>query len=45
MYGCKDKSYCDESDGVEVVLKLDPNGPIVLEEGILDDFWDELGLI
>ena len=45
MYGCKDESYGDESDGVEVALKLDPNGPIVLEEGILDDFGDELGFI
>jgi hypothetical protein len=45
MYCCKDKSYGDESDGVEVVLKLHPNRPLVLEEGLLDDFRDELGFI
>ena len=44
-YGCKDKSYGDQSDEVEVPLKFNPNGPIVLEEGILDDFGDELGVI
>ena len=45
MYSCKDKSYGDQSDGVEAALKLNPNGPIVIEEGILDDFGDELGFI
>ena len=45
MYSCKNKSYGDQSDGVEVALKLNPNGPIVLEEDILDHFRDELGFI
>jgi len=45
MYGRKDKSYGDERDGVEVALKLHPNSPCVLEEGLLDDFGDELGFI
>ena len=45
MYSCKDESYGDKSDGVEVALKLYSNGPLVLEEGLLDDFGDELGFI
>ena len=45
MYSCKDKSYRDESDGVEVALKLHPNSPLVLEEGLLNDFGDEYGFI
>ena len=45
MYSCKDKRYGDESDGVEVASKLHPNSPVVLEEGLLDDFGDELGFV
>jgi hypothetical protein len=45
MYCREDKGDGDKSDRVEVIQKFDPNRLLVLEESILDDLRDQLGLV